>query len=177
MNSKDVIRFLGGQVRWGMIAVVVFLGLGGRAVLAGDREEVAILVHSFATRGDRIDAAPFRMLFVTEPEIEVGTKGKMSPDVFFSAWTKRLIELKTMGGVRRQHVTTFDVEIRGSGRASATASVLTTLVQNNEIQMADTGSVNIEAVKSAGVWKIKNLKLTSDTTRLDWIRLELDSTK
>jgi hypothetical protein len=177
MKINEIVRVLAGRISRGLIVGVALLSVGGQTVLAGDREEVGSLVYSFAVRGDQLDAAPFRALFVDQPAIEVGTKGKMSPDVFFAAWTKRLIELKTMGGVRRQHVTTFDVEIRGSGRASATASVLTTLVQNNEIQMADTGSVNIEAVKSAGVWKIKNLKLTSDTTRLDWIRLELDSTK
>ncbi|MBP9127942.1 MAG: nuclear transport factor 2 family protein [Elusimicrobia bacterium] len=157
------------------MVAICFLSLGVGQALAGDREEVAALVHSFAARGDQSDGAAFRALFVNQPTVSLGTKGPLSSDVFFSAWAKRMNEFKTLGAVRRQHVTTLVVEPPAGGKVTATASLLTTIVQNNEIQLADTGNARFEAVKVGGAWKIKTLGLSSDTTRLDMIRLEMNN--
>lgn len=174
MKIKNACRTTQPWIRLSTAVLAAFLVGGLCPVLAGDREDVVALVNAYATRGDQPDAAAFRALFVAKPAVTVGEKGALSADVFFKAWADRLNEFKSIAAIRRQHITSLVVDIQANGKMAANASVLTTVVQNNAIQLADTGSVAIEAVKIGSRWKINSLRLKSDTTRLDALRLEMD---
>lgn len=175
MYTKDHFLMRRGQVLWGIVLGSALLGGLNGPAYAGDREDVSALVQTYATRSDQSDPNAFRVLFVRVPKIQLGTKGPMAPDTFFIEWEKRLNELKSMGALRRQHITTLVVDNPTAGKASATASLLTTIVQNNQVTLADSGSVIIDAVKTSRGWKIKALQIVSDTTRLDTIRMERTS--
>ena len=133
------------------------------------------LVHSFAVKGDREDGKAFRTLFVADPTLHVGSQGAMAPEAFFKAWARRLEELNKNGMVRRQHVTNILVEQSSSKEETVTATYLTTLVHENEARLVGTGENRFILVKQGAGWKIKSLQITSDTTLLDFVRLESEA--
>jgi hypothetical protein len=162
------------------IISLVFTGLTVLAVAApagclwaGDREDVAALVHAFASVGDQSDSKAFRAIFTAKPAIEVGKAGPMEAEAFFAARQKRLDSFREIGSVRRQHITTLQVKTSGS-KALATALFLTTTVVDMQPQVVDMGSVQIDAVKTAKGWLISGLRITSDTGRLDFIRYQAE---
>ena len=133
-------------------------------------DDITELVYEYAETGSKADAKAFRALFVDKPDIQVGRKGPMAPEAFFRAWKKRNDSFSPSGS-RRIHITTLSTKVV-EGANVANASYITTAVIEKSPQLVDIGDLRFEGVKRADGWKIKALRIRSDTPLADLLRLQ-----